>query len=450
MNISIVEDDRIFNRMIQHAVGLLDGYKVKSFLNGSDFIKTLDAECDVVTLDLGLPDMTGEEILKRIKKISIDTEVIIISGQDNVKMAVQLLKLGAFDYITKDENIKDRLLHCLNKIADKKNLKKQITQLKNEITGKQNFGELIIGDSKPMANVFELIKKSIRIHNITISIYGETGTGKELIAHTIHQESSRKDKPFVAVNMGAIPRDLIESELFGHEKGAFTGAYMTRKGKFEEADGGTLFLDEISEMDLDLQVRLLRVVQEREITHVGGNHPVKVNCRIITATNKKLADEVKAGHFREDLYYRLMGLPIFLPPLTERQGDIILLCNHFLEKFCIENTLPTMSFSHSAKKRLLSHSYPGNVRELKAIVELSAVLSNEPIISEEHVIFNSSEMNNGFFAENRTLKEYNQIIINHYLESNHQDVLKVAKLLEIGKSTIYNMLNNNHSKTKLQ
>ncbi len=440
MKIHVVEDDRVFNKLIEHSLSLNPDFEIDTFFDGASFFKHLPDNPDVVTLDLGLPDYTGDEILRKIKKYNPDIEVIIISGQDSITTAVNLLREGAYDYITKDENIKDRLLNSVNNIRKKKKLMDEISQLKSEIAHKYNFGNAIIGDSPAMKEVFTLLEKAVKVPNINVSIYGDTGTGKELVAKTIHYNSIRKSKPFIAVNMGAIPRDLIESELFGHEKGAFTGAILTKKGKFEEAEGGTIFLDEIGEMDFNLQVKLLRVLQEREITRVGGNDVIKVNTRIITATNKDLMEEVKKSNFREDLYYRLLGLPIHLPPLKDRQNDIITLSQFFLNSFCKDNNLDPMAFTSRAKKKLLGYAFPGNVRELKAIIELSAVMSNNHQIDEENILFNSTTTELDILAEEMTLKEYTERIIRHYLRLYDNNVLKVAKKLDIGKSTIYNMI----------
>lgn len=440
MKINIIEDDKVFNKLIEHTLKLNPDYEVISYFNGKDFIKNLGDDPDVVTLDLGLPDLTGNEILKKIKRFNPEIDVIIISGQDDISTAVQLLKEGAYDYITKDGNIKERLLHSIQNIKKQKSLKNEITQLKTEIGQKYQYKNAIIGDSPAIKEVFALIDKAIKVPNINVSVYGETGTGKELIAKTIHYNSPRKSKPFIAVNMGAIPRELIESELFGHEKGAFTGAITTKKGKFEEADGGTVFLDEIGEMDFNLQVKLLRVLQEREITRVGGNGVIKINTRIITATNRDLADEVRQGNFREDLYYRLLGLPIQLPPLKDRRNDTILLTQHFIKAFCKENGLKKLELTPKAKKKILNYRFPGNVRELKAVVELGAVLTNGDIIDEEHVVFNSTQGETEIFAEELTLKEYTEKIIRHFLKKYNNNVLKVAEKLDMGKSTIYNLI----------
>ncbi|MBS2097779.1 sigma-54-dependent transcriptional regulator [Carboxylicivirga linearis] len=440
MRINVIEDDKVFNKLIEHTLKLNPDYEVQSYFNGKDFIRNLSDNPDVVTLDLGLPDYTGNEILKKIKRFNPEIDVIVISGQDDISTAVQLLKEGAYDYITKDENIKERLLHSIQNIKKNKNLKNEISQLKTEIGNKYEYRNAIIGDSPAIKAVFALIDKAIKVPNINVSVYGETGTGKELIAKTIHYNSPRKDSPFIAVNMGAIPKELIESELFGHEKGAFTGAITAKKGKFEEADGGTIFLDEIGEMDLNLQVKLLRVLQEREITRVGGNAVIKINTRIITATNRDLAEEVREGNFREDLYYRLLGLPIHLPPLKDRRNDTIMLTQHFLNTFCKDNGLDKLELTSAAKKKILSHRFPGNVRELKAVVELGAVMTNSNIIDEEHIMFNSTQSEEDIFNEEMTLKEYTERIIRHYLKKYNNNVLQVADKLDMGKSTIYNLL----------
>jgi DNA-binding NtrC family response regulator len=440
MRIHVIEDDRVFNRLIEHTLTLNPDLEVNTFYNGADFLSSLSDQPDVVTLDLGLPDYTGNDILKRIKKYNPDTEVIVISGQDDISTAVQLLKEGAYDYITKDENIKERLLHSIHNINKTRSLKNEISQLKTEISNKYEFKHAIIGESPAIKQVFALIEKAIRVPNINVSITGETGTGKELIAKTVHYSSPRKDKPFVAVNMGAIPRELIESELFGHEKGAFTGAITTKKGKFEEADGGTIFLDEVGEMDLNLQVKLLRVLQEREITRVGGNATIKISTRVITATNKDLSEEVSKGNFREDLYYRLLGLPIQLPSLKERKNDTLLLSQFFLNEFCKDNQLHNLVLTAKAKKKLMKYPFPGNVRELKAVIELGAVLTNSQEIDEDHIVFSAANNDLELFAQEMTLKEYTEKIIQHYLIKYNNNVLKVADKLNIGKSTIYNLL----------
>jgi DNA-binding NtrC family response regulator len=280
----------------------------------------------------------------------------------------------------------------------------------------------------------------LKKHATHVSVYGETGTGKELVAKAIHYNSRRKDKSFVAFNVAAVPSELMESELFGHEKGAFTGAIYRRIGKFEEADGGTLFLDEIGEMDPALQVKLLRALQEKEIVRVGSNQVIKTDCRIIVATNKNLKEEIKKGKFREDLYYRLLGLPIELPPLRERGNDILVLAKHFIELFSRENHLPVKKFSDSAKNKLLSHSYPGNIRELKSIIELAMTLSDHEEIQPSDLIFDSERQNLESVEKELTLRDFELKIIKSYLNKYNNDIKLVAQKLDIGVSTIYRLL----------
>jgi two-component system, NtrC family, response regulator AtoC len=286
-----------------------------------------------------------------------------------------------------------------------------------------------------------LMEKAARA-NITVSVTGETGTGKELVAKSIHYNSPRKNKAFVAVNVAAIPKDLLESELFGHEKGSFTGSVGRRIGKFEEAHKGTLFLDEIGEMDVSMQAKLLRVLQEKEITRVGSNEVIKIDVRIIVATHRNLTEEVKNGNFREDLYYRLLGLPIHLPPLRERENDALLIAKYFIEDFCKENRFSKKHLSPEASKKLLNHAFPGNIRELKSVIELACVMAEEEEILPEHLNILSSNIIENFALKDATLKEFNIKLIQFYLDKYSYDVMKVAKQLDVGKSTIYRMIQN--------
>jgi DNA-binding NtrC family response regulator len=286
-----------------------------------------------------------------------------------------------------------------------------------------------------------MMEKAART-NITVSVTGETGTGKELVAKSIHYNSPRKNLAFVAVNLAAIPRDLLESELFGHEKGAFTGAVARRIGKFEEASKGTLFLDEIGEMDINMQAKLLRALQEKEIVRVGSNEVVKIDVRIIVATHRNLLEMVKNGTFREDLYYRVLGLPIHLPPLRERENDVLIIAKHFMDNFCKENSLPKKNLSTEAKKKLLGHAFPGNVRELKSVIDLACVMAEEKEIEAEHLNVSSQNMITDFMLKEITLKEFTIKFIQFYLDKYNYDVLKVARKLDVGKSTIYRMIQN--------
>lgn len=439
LKIFVVEDDLLFAKTMKFHLSLNPDYEVETYPDGRKCIDNLFKNPSLICLDYNLPGMSGLQVMRRIKELNKDIPIIIISSQHEVKIAVELLKEGAYDYIAKDEDIFQRLWKCLNEIKEKLTLQKKINELENEIGKKYKYENLIKGQSQAIRNVFGLIEKATKT-NITVSISGETGTGKELVAKAIHYNSERKNKPFVAVNVSAIPRELIESELFGHEKGAFTDAYNRRIGKFEEANSGTLFLDEIGDMDINMQTKLLRVIQEEEVTRIGGNNTVKFNVRLIVATHKNLADEVKKGNFREDLYYRLLGLPIWLPPIRERENDGILLAKHFVEEFCLKNKLPRQKFTPAAQEKLKKYAFPGNVREIKAVVELAAIMSNSDIIDKEHIIFNSTSDLDGILSDEMTMREYYVRIIKHYLKKYNNKVSNVAKVLDIGKSSIYNLI----------
>ncbi|MBN8665121.1 MAG: sigma-54-dependent Fis family transcriptional regulator [Chitinophagales bacterium] len=425
--------------MLHHYLSLNPDYEVTVFNDEQSFFAQLHNKPDVVTLDYSLPKQTGEEVLKKIKHDSPDTDVLVVSGQEDVGTAVSLLQAGAADYIVKNEDTKDILWNVIIRLQQIKSLKTEVSELKSQLKHRYDINKMIIGQSDAMQKVFQLIEKAAQT-NITVSITGETGTGKEMVAKAIHHNSSRQQYPFVALNVAAIPRDLLESELFGHEKGAFTGATGKRLGKFEEAHKGTLFLDEIGEMDLTLQAKLLRVLQEREITRIGSNTVVPIDVRIIVATHRNLTEEVKAKRFREDLYYRLLGLPISIPPLRERGNDIIVLAKHFLQQFCKDNQLPEKTCSTAAFDKLRNYSFPGNVRELKSIVELAAVMADGSNIEADNLTLFNNNKEADLLQEEMTLRDYERKIIQHYLEKYDYDILLVAKKLDIGKSTLYRMV----------
>ncbi len=439
VKIFVVEDDPAYTKFLKYVLGLNPDYEVEYFTTGKDCVSNLHKKPDVITLDYSLPDQPGEKVLEQIRAYDPNINVIIVSAQEKIGTAVELLKSGAYDYITKDQDTKERLFNSINNARNKASLIREIDHLRKEITGKYEFEKSIIGSSVSIKRVFELLEKAAK-SNISVSITGETGTGKELVAKAIHYNSKRKDKPFIAVNITAIPSTLIESELFGHEKGAFTGAVGRRIGKFEEAEGGTIFLDEIGEMDMNLQAKLLRVLQEREITRVGGNQTIKLDVRLITATHKDLAEEVKTSRFREDLYYRLMGLPVHLPPLRERGNDILLLAKHFLDQFAKENQLPRFTLTSEAQEKLLAYSFPGNIRELKSLIELAAVMAENQTIKPGNVTFTTASRPESFFLKEMTLQEYMYRIIRHFLNKHDNNVLEVARRLDIGKSSLYRYL----------
>jgi two-component system response regulator AtoC len=439
LKIFVVEDSEWYNRLLVHTLSLNPDNEIKSFFNGKEFLSCLFEAPDIITLDYRLPDMTGLDLLKMIREENIDTQVILISEQGDIDTVVNLLKLGAYDYITKSDDIKDRLLNTVKNIRDGIGLKREISTLRREIQKKYSFRQSILGESQSIKAVYELIDKALST-NINVIISGETGTGKELVAKAIHYNSKRKDKPFVTVNVAAIPSELIESELFGHEKGSFTSANFRRIGRFEEADGGTIFLDEIGEMRLDLQSKLLRVLQEKEIVRIGSNKPVKTDCRIVVATNKNLKEEVRKGNFREDLYYRLLGLKIELPPLRDRGNDILVLAQYFIRIFCQENSIPLKKLSEQSKKKLMNCLFPGNVRELKSVIELAVTLSENEEIEPADLVIDQDDPFTVVANEVLTLREYEMKIIKATLKKNNNDIRLTAEKLGIGISTIYRIL----------
>lgn len=437
--IFVVEDDKILARRMAFELELNPDFEVEMFYDGESFLKRLDENPDAITLDYLLPDATGTEILNNIKAYNPDIPVLVISSQKDVLTALNILKDGAYDYIVKSDDMIQKLRNIMSNVREKVLLERKVQTLEKEIIKKYQFSNLIIGTSKPMLQVFDLIEKAVK-SSITVSITGVTGTGKELVAKSIHYNSSRRNHAFVAINVAAIPKDLIESELFGYDKGAFTGANQNKTGKFDEAHLGTLFLDEIGDMDINMQTKLLRVLQNGEYSRLGSNKVLKVDCRVIIATHKILAQEVKKGNFREDLYYRLLGLPIHLPPLRERGNDIVLLANYFINKFASENKLTKKELSPEAIQKLTSYHFPGNVRELQAIIELAMVLSNTPSLESVDINFNSVEGVEDLFLKEKTLKEYDMQIVKIFLEKYNNDIAVAAEKLQIGKSTIYRMM----------
>ncbi|SNR30460.1 sigma-54 dependent transcriptional regulator [Flavobacterium sp. ov086] len=443
--IFLVEDDPFFGETLKYHLKLNPDFEVFLFKNGKECLDNLFQNPNIICLDFGLPDITGDLLLKKIHQTNNKIPIIVISGQEEIEVAVDFLKSGAKDYIVKNTYTKELLWNSIIKIRENLKLIDEVEELKEKLKQKFSFENTILGQSEAIKAVLNKINKSLTT-NINISITGETGTGKEMVAKAIHYNSDRKHKPFVALNMAAIPKELIESEFFGHEKGAFTGANQRLIGKFEQADGGTIFLDEIAELDLNLQSKLLRALQEREVTRLGGKGVIKFNVRLIIATHKDLKEEVKKGTFREDLYYRIVGLPIELPPLRERGHDVLLLAKHFIELFAKENKLKTISISREAKDKLLKYKFPGNIRELKSIIELACVMCENNEISVEDLTFSSIKDSDFFLSEDKTLKEFTSEIILHYLKKNNEDVIKTAKQLDIGKSTIYNLIQSSQTK----
>lgn len=385
IKVFVVEDEIATATLIKRTLEQIDNFEVIHFNHAQECLNNLHQNPDVVSIDYNLPDMNGVELMQKIKAYNESINVIIVSGQEEVAVVVKAYKSGALDYIIKNESFVIELVNSVKNASSTLLLKKEVEKLKEQIIDRNKYSN-IIGSSKALLQVLKLIQKSEN-SNMTVLITGESGTGKELVSKALHYNSLRKKKPFVIVNMTAIPDELIESELFGHEKGAFTDASERRIGKFEEANEGTIFLDEIGDMKFDLQTKLLRILEERVVTRVGGNKIIKLDVRVIAATNKNLTVEVNEGRFRKDLYYRLQGFLIQLPTLKERDDDIILLAKHFLKEFCETNRIENKTISKEVIKILMNYSWHGNVRELKAVIERSVLLAEGNTITPEDIIF---------------------------------------------------------------
>ncbi|MFH1550191.1 MAG: sigma-54 dependent transcriptional regulator [Planctomycetota bacterium] len=363
----LVVDDSEGTRNLCSKILEKEGYAVQTAENGEEALKLVNENSfDLIVTDLMMPVMDGMELLEQVKKSNPRMPVIIITAYASVATAVEAIKKGAYDYVPKPFN-PGELQVTIEKALERLHLVEENIKLKEQLKDKYHF-ENIIGNSGPMQDIYKLVDKAAR-SNSNVVVYGESGTGKELIARAIHYNSARAEKPFVAVSCGAIPETLLESELFGYVKGAFTGAAADKKGQFEVANNGTLFLDEIGDIPATIQVKLLRVLQEREFTRVGGIKSIKVDIRLISATNRDLASEVENGGFRQDLYYRLHVVPIYLPPLRDRKEDVSPLAEHFLKKYCKENKKGIKGFSPDVMNQLMAYNWPGNVRELENIVQ---------------------------------------------------------------------------------
>ena len=385
--IFIVDDDHFLGNLIKKTLEKLDNTEVTHFLSPEECIQNLHLNPDIVTIDYNLPGMNGVELLEKVINYNDNIQCIMVSGQEKLDVVIDTYRRGVIDYIIKDDNALVNLENSVKSLVETVHLRKENDNLKELVIDRNKYTN-ILGNSGPVMKVLKMIQK-VEKSNIMVLVTGQSGTGKELVARAIHYNSPRAKKPFVTVNMGAIPEDLVESELFGHEKGAFTDARDRRIGKFEEANGGSVFLDEIGEMDLMMQTKLLRVLQEKEVTRIGSNKSIKLDVRVIAATNRNLVNEVKEGRFREDLFYRLQGFLIHLPPLFERGDDVVLLSKSFLIDFCRDNKMPTISLSKEAVHFLMQYKWPGNVRELKAVIERAAIMSENNTILPSDIVFSN-------------------------------------------------------------
>jgi two-component system nitrogen regulation response regulator GlnG len=408
--ILIVEDEESLRFVLKKAFEN-EGYWVQAVANGSAARQSLsETNFDVALMDIKLPDVDGLTLLRESKEAGADTSMIVMTAQNTMRNAIGAMKNGAFDYITKPFDLEEVSM-LVKRAVDSRKLSRDFRELKEEVKKRFEPGVNIIGTSLSMQKVYKTIGQVVDTQ-ATILIQGESGTGKELVAKTIHYNSPRWNQPFVAINCAAIPRDLLESELFGHEKGAFTGALDRRIGKFELAEGGTLFLDEVADIPLELQTKLLRVLQDHEYSRVGGTGVLTANVRILAATNQDLEKAVKERRFREDLFFRLKVIPIYLPPLRERRGDIPLLISYFIEKINREMGIQISGVSPEAQKILEEHSWPGNVRELENTLIRAAVLSSGPILFPKDFALQNKQTPASLEVDELSLEE----VIHHKLE----------------------------------
>jgi DNA-binding NtrC family response regulator len=440
--ILVVDDEQIIRESLSYVLSKED-YQVDEAENGkAAYEKLLETTYDLVITDLEMPEMKGTELLKKIRNLSVQTATIVVTAYGSLETAISALRSGVSDYILKPIEF-DELLIKVNRLFELKELLIENQILRNELH-RTTEDLKIIGKSRAIKKVFDIIR-SVADTESTVLITGKSGTGKELVAKALHFTSKRKNKPFVVVNCGAISDNLIESELFGHKKGAFTGAVNDKEGFMKAADKGTLFLDEIGEMPLNLQVKLLRAIQEKEYTPVGTTSSLPVNVRFVASTNKNLAEEVKEGNFREDLFYRLNVVEIKLPSLKERQEDIPLLANHFVDKYRKEMNKGIKGISKEAMRILINYDWKGEIRELENVIERAIIFCNEQYIGKinlpESFLDDDTEYNlslSGSLEE--SVKKYERDIIMNSLESNNFNKEKTADNLNVGLSTLYRKL----------
>jgi len=434
VKILVVDDEAIVRESLRD--WLADaGYQVLTAENGPKALEVVEKEKpSIMIADLVMPGMDGIELMKRAKARRPGIEVVIITAYASIPTAITAMKEGAYDYIEKPF-CPERAELLVKKLAEHQELVEENLSLRQKLEDHYRF-ENIITKSAKMQRVIEVIKVVAK-SNATVLITGESGTGKELVARAVHSQSNRHNKPFIAVSCAALPETLLESELFGHEKGSFTGAYAQKKGKFEFAEGGTLFLDEIGEMSANIQVHLLRVLEEKEFTRVGGNEPIKVDVRVISATNKDLRKAIEKQEFREDLYYRLNVVNIELPPLRERKEDVPLLAEHFLNKFASENRKEISGFSPEAIEFLLDCDWPGNVRELENAIERAVILAKDSRISIDDLP--QENLSLGYStASKKSIKEVEKEHILNVLRKTGDNYSEAARILGISRMTLYN------------
>jgi len=445
-NILVVDDEinviESFKRLLE------DDYKVLTATNGEEALEKIEKEnLDIVLLDIRMPEMDGIEVLRRIREMNENVDVIVITAVSTMRTAIEAMKLGAYDYITKPFEV-DEVIVSINKALEKRCLAREVSYLRSEVAKSVKFGN-IIGTSEKMRQVYEIVSEMTK-NDPTVLIHGESGTGKELFARAIHFNGLRKDKPFIAVDCASIPENLLESELFGHEKGAFTDATSQKLGRFELANQGTLFLDEIGNLKPDMQGKILRVLQEREMQRVGGVKTIKIDVRIISATNVDLKKAIKEEKFREDLYYRLNVVPIEIPSLRERKEDIPLLARYFLEIFSREFGKKIKDITPEAMEFLMNYRWPGNVRELRNVIERLVALAKEEVISHKglplDILLTVKTEENNIGEEGMLLKgareQFEKQFILGVLEKVNWNQTEAAEILGIHRNTLMLKMQN--------
>lgn len=447
--IHIVDNEETIVKLLEHWVTKRWGHDARVFYNGESCLENLGDDPDLVLLDIMMDGIGGIETLKEIKKHDVSIPVIMLSAQADVDVAIESLKIGASDYFSKPIDF-PKLEVAVKNALQLRQISREVSQLRDRMVHDVQF-ENIVSASGEMREVFNLVNK-VKNSDIPVLVMGESGTGKELISRAIHFNSDRKDAPFVVVNCASIPHELLESELFGHEKGAFTGAYQRRIGRFEQANGGTLFLDEIGEMDPGLQAKLLRVLQTKQFQRVGGNETISSDVRLVSATNRDIHEDVRQKRFREDLYFRIAAFPILLPPLRARRSDVLLLAEHFLKRFGAELSKQGIRFSREALRLLYEYPWPGNVRELENVVQRAVVMtdggeittSDLPTSLQSFVPSASHTPENGSaFESGHTIvpmEKIKEAAIRSALKITEGNIVEAASRLKIGRATFYRLM----------
>ncbi len=440
--ILVVEDEEVMADMLSSFFGD-QRYEAVTCTSGEEALSRVRTEeFDLVLLDVHLPEMSGIDLLERLRAERPDLPAIVMTAFGSVSTAVEAMKLGAEDYISKPFQL-DELLIIVKKALERRNLQREVEHLRHVVQGRYDFSN-IIGRSKPMQDLFEVIKRISQRRDASVLIIGSTGTGKELVARAIHFNSDRREGPFIPINCSAIPETLMEAELFGHQKGSFTGAHESRPGLIEEADGGTIFLDEINSISLNMQVKLLRVLQERTVRRVGGRQSTQIDVRFLSATNMDLEEMVRANTFRQDLFYRLNVVPLRIPDLKDRREDIPLLVQHFLQSFAARAGESVRRFSPEAMRVLMTHSWPGNVRELENAVEYALTMGSTDVLGTDDLPDKVTNPDRDIVEESAldgvTLSEMERRYILRVLKKMSGHQIRTAQILGIDRRTLYRRL----------